>query len=180
MPVVFQSHKRVISKVEEKRSFVSSYTFANLYDRDSTGLDKPAGIRMFIKMNAVGPMNVKIHRADISRSGGEWRKCNFGKMAYNGGLERPRDYTLIEPNLRYPNYFDALILCPAETVPADRSRGYSGLDPLRKGTYRLRVAFEVNGKNYAHEVEMRLNRELKAGVITILDVLAPWTAGDWG
>ena len=157
---------------------VARFSFANLYDRDSSGTEKPGGIRMFLKMHKVGPMNLKLSKAIISRDGGPWQACEFGQRAYNAGVNRPYDYSSIEAPLRDWNYFNVLILGSAETTPADRSRGYSGIDPLKRGTYRLRVSYTINSKNFDDEVELKLDRQLKAGVGTILDVVAPWSSMD--
>ena len=155
---------------------LATFSFANLYDRDSSGSDKPGGIRMYLKMREVGPMNLRLGQASVSRDGGPWQPCEFGQRAYNAGGSRPYDYSSITVPLRYPNYFDVLILCSAETVPADRSNGYAGIDPLKRGTYKLRVSYTLNGRSHNQEIELKLGRELKAGAGTIIDVVAPWSS----
>jgi len=156
-----------------------TFSFANLYDRDSRGKDKPGGIRLHMKMREVGPMNLRLGQASVSRAGGPWQPCEFGQRAYNSGGNRPYDYSSFEaPMPKYPNYFNVLILCPAETTPADRSKGYSGIDPLKKGNYRLRVSYTLNSRNFNLEVELKLDRELKARAVTILDAVAPWSSMD--
>lgn len=157
---------------------MATFSFANLYDRDSRGSDKPGGIRMHLKMRKVGPMNLHLVQASISRDEGPWHPCEFGRRAYNSGGNHPYDYSNIKASLRYPNYFNVLILCPAETVPADRSNGYAGIDPLKRGTYKLRVSYILNGESHNQEVELKLGRELKAGAGTILDAVAPWSSMD--
>jgi len=168
------------SAVVEKNlsDHMATFSFANLYDRDSSGRDKPGGIRMFLKMREVGPMNLRLLKASVWRKDGPWRVCEFGERAYNAGGDRPYDYSSIRKPLRYPNYFNVLILCPAETVPADRSNGYSGIDPLKRGPYKLRVSYMLNGEKHDHEVELKLGRDLKAGAGTILDAVAPWSSID--
>ncbi len=157
---------------------VATFSFANLYDRDSRGSNKPGGIRMHLKMRKVGPMNLRLGQVSVSRDGGPWQACEFGQRAYNAGGSRPYDYSSIRESLRYPNYFNVLILCPAETVPADRSNGYSGIDPLKKGVYKLRISYTLNGRRHDQEIELKLSRKLRAGTGTILDAVAPWSSMD--
>jgi hypothetical protein len=157
---------------------VANFSFANWYDRDSSGSDKPGGIRMHLKMREVGPMNLQLGQASVSRDGGPWQACEFGQRAYNAGGSRPYDYSSIREPLWDPNYFNVLILCPAETVPANRSNGYAGIDPLKKGTYKVRVSYTLNGRSHNQEIELKLGRELKAGAGTILDAVAPWSSMD--
>lgn len=167
----------VVSK--ELEDHTATFSFANLYDRDSQGTDKPGGIRMLLQMHRVGPMDLRMGRASVSRNGGPWQPCRFGKQAFNAGGRRPYDYSSFEKNsLRYPNYFNVMVLCPAETVPADRSKGYAGLDPLKRGVYRIRIFYTLNSKNFDHEVQLKLDRNIKAGGATILDVVAPWSSMD--
>jgi len=157
---------------------VAIFSFANLYDRDSTGSDKPGGIRMFLKMREVGPMNLQLGQASVSRDGGPWHVCYFGKRAYNAGGDSPYNYSNIREVLRHPNYFNVLLLCPAETVPADRNDGYSGIDPLNRGAYKLRISYTLNGKKHDQEIELNLGRKLEIGAGTILDAVAPWSSMD--
>ncbi len=171
-------HDRSATVTLVEKDHEATFSFAVHHDRDADGFDKPMGVRMYLRMKDYdSPMDLKLGTASASRNGGPLEPCTFGGRSYVVGDSRPASRAdLVSGRVSGPNIFNALILCPAETIPPDRSKGYGDLGPLKRGRYHLNVTYTLNGKSYRQETDLKLSREVRVGAASIITLIAPWSA----